>query len=167
MTASILQHLLALYFAIIYSWQLSSSEKTLVRKKFLPYISRVLQIYISFTQIFFFFWEMPVYLVGYAKRMLYSEQPTDLLAWRHLNPMLLTNFENLNSIPNIFQETHNFLVLTDLVIICIYLRTYLFKNLFKGCFPGNSLVCCSPRHSNFFWARHFWNLVGGPAQQSY
>ena len=110
---------------------------------------------------------MRVYLVGYAKRMLYSEQPTDLLAWRHLNPMLLTNFENLNSIPNIFQETHDFLVLTDLVIICIYLRTYLFKNLLKGCFPGNSLVCHSPRHSNFFWARHFWNLVGGPAQQSY
>ena len=37
--------------------------------------------------------------------------------------MLLTNFENLNSISYIFQETHYFLVLTDAVIFCIYLRT--------------------------------------------
>ena len=35
----------------------------------------------------------------------------------------LTNFENLKSISNIFQETHNFLVLTDPINICIYLRT--------------------------------------------
>ena len=35
----------------------------------------------------------------------------------------MTNFENLKSISNIFQETHNFLVLTDPIIICIYLRT--------------------------------------------
>ena len=66
---------------------------------------------------------MPVYLVSYAKRMLYSEQPSVLLARRHLNTMILINFENLNSISNILQETHYFLVLTDLVIICIYLRT--------------------------------------------
>ena len=44
MTASILQQLLALYFAIIYSWQLSSSEKSLVGKNIYPYISRILQI---------------------------------------------------------------------------------------------------------------------------
>ena len=44
MSASILQQLLALYFAIIYSWQLSSSEKSLVRRKIHPYISRILQI---------------------------------------------------------------------------------------------------------------------------
>ena len=37
--------------------------------------------------------------------------------------MLLTDFGNLNSILNIFQETHKFLDLTDLLIICIYLRT--------------------------------------------
>ena len=37
--------------------------------------------------------------------------------------MLLTNFENLNSISSIFQETNDFLVLTDPVIICNYLRT--------------------------------------------
>ena len=56
---------------------------------------------------------MPVYLVSYAKRMLYSEEPTVLLARRHLNTMILTNFENLNSISNIFQETHDFLVLSS------------------------------------------------------
>ena len=51
-TASILQQLLASYFAIIYSWQLSNSGKTSLGKKIHPYISRILQIYISFTQIF-------------------------------------------------------------------------------------------------------------------
>ena len=66
---------------------------------------------------------MPVYLVSYTKRILYSEQPTVLLAWGHLNTKILTNFENLSSISNIFKETHDFLVLTDPVIICIYLRT--------------------------------------------
>ena len=37
--------------------------------------------------------------------------------------MLLTDFENLNSISNIFREVHDFLVLTDPLIICICLRT--------------------------------------------
>ena len=55
MTASILQQLLALYFEIIYSWQLSSCEKSLVGKKIHPYISRILQIQSSFTQINFSF----------------------------------------------------------------------------------------------------------------
>ena len=72
---------------------------------------------------FHFLCQMPVYLVVYAKRMLCSEQPTALLARRHLNTMLLTNFENFNSISNIFRETHGFLVLTDTAIICIYIRT--------------------------------------------
>ena len=66
---------------------------------------------------------MPAYLVGYANGMLHSEQPTVLLARRHLHTMLLTNFENLNSISNIFQETHDFLAWTDPQIICIYLKT--------------------------------------------
>ena len=44
-----------------------------------------------------------IYLVGYAKRMLYFEQPTVLLARNHLNTMLLTNFEHLIFISNIFQ----------------------------------------------------------------
>ena len=60
---------------------------------------------------------MPVYLVSYAKRMLYSEQPAVLLARRHLNTMNLTNFENLNSISNFFLGAHDFLVLVDPVVI--------------------------------------------------
>ena len=66
---------------------------------------------------------MPVYLVGYARRMLYSEQPAISLARRHLNIILLANSENLNSISSVCQETRDFLVLADPVIICIYLRT--------------------------------------------
>ena len=66
---------------------------------------------------------MRVYLVSYAKRVLYSEQLTVLLARKHLNKMLSINFENLNSISKILQETQDFLVLTDPVFICIYLRT--------------------------------------------
>ena len=65
---------------------------------------------------------MPVYLVSYAKRMLYSVVSV-LLARKHLGRMILNNFENLNSIWNVFQETHELLILTDPVIICIYLRT--------------------------------------------
>ena len=91
MTASALKQLLALYFPIIYSWQLSSSEKSLVGKNVHPYISKILQI--SFIQIFFFSFTMTnacVILVGYAKRMLYSEQPTVLFARKYLNTTLLT-----------------------------------------------------------------------------
>ena len=72
-----------------------------------------------YTDIFFVFFDhqnitqMPVYNVGYVKGMRYCEQPTVLLARTYLN---------LNSISNIFQETHGFLVLKDPVIICIYLR---------------------------------------------
>ena len=47
------------------------------------------------------------FLVGYARCMLYSKQPTVLLARRHLSIMLLTNFGNLNFISVISQETHN------------------------------------------------------------
>ena len=51
--ASVSKQFLALYFAIIYSRQFSSSKKSLVGKIVHPYISRNLQI--SFTQIFFSF----------------------------------------------------------------------------------------------------------------
>ena len=47
MTASILQQLLALYFAVTYSWQLLSSEKALVGKKFI-HISQHIYILIFF-----------------------------------------------------------------------------------------------------------------------
>ena len=48
---SVLKQLLALSFPVIYSWQLSSSEKSLVSKKLYPYISRILQI--CYTDFFF------------------------------------------------------------------------------------------------------------------
>ena len=59
-------------------------------------------IFIFFILFFSFFLTNPWYLVGNAKCMLYCEQPTVWLARRRLNTMLLTNFENLNSIVNIF-----------------------------------------------------------------
>ena len=71
--------------AIIYNWQLSNSYKS-----------------VSLTN--------PCFLVSYANCLLYYEQSTVLLAWRHLSTMLLTNIKNLNSISNTFQETHDFLV---------------------------------------------------------
>ena len=103
MTASILQQLLALYFAIIYSWQLSSNEKSLVGKKNSSIHSKdFTDLDFFYTDIWFFhfLWQMPVYLVCYTKRMRYFEKPTVLLTQRHLNIMLLTNFENLNLFRN-------------------------------------------------------------------
>ena len=58
-----------------------------------------------------------------ANRMMYSEQPTFLLARRRTNIIIWANFENLNSISNSLQETQDFLVLTDSVIICVYSKT--------------------------------------------
>ena len=65
MNTSILQQLLALYFAIIYSWQLSSSEKSLVGKNNLfKYFKDFVDLDFFYTDIFFIF--------SNAKRMLYS-----------------------------------------------------------------------------------------------
>ena len=110
MTPSILQQLLALYFAVIYRWQLSSSEKSLLEeKKSSIHVKDFTDLHFFCTYNFFhFLWQMSVYLVSYAKRKLYSEQPIVLLARRHLNTMLLTNFQSLNFISNISQETNNF-----------------------------------------------------------
>ena len=105
-----------LFFAIINSSQLSSSEKSLAGKKFIDIFQGFYMFRFLLHRYFFhFLWQMPIYLVGYAAN--------SFLVWRHLNIMLLTDFGNLNSILNIFQETHKFLDLTDLLIICIYLRT--------------------------------------------
>ena len=63
-------------FAIIYSWQLSSSEKSLVGKKVHPYISKILQI--SFTQIyiyFFIFFGKAYAVLRAANRFIGSEIP--------------------------------------------------------------------------------------------
>ena len=66
---------------------------------------------------------MPVYIVGYAKRMLYSEQANGFfgseIPKHNAFDCIDEKFENLNSISNIFQETHDLLVLKDSVIICI------------------------------------------------
>ena len=84
--------------------------------------------------------------------MLYSEQPIVSLARRHLNKMIFTNFENLNFISNIFQETHDFLVLTDPVIICIYLRTTgrHFRKQGNVRHPTSKLLCDSVQTLNAF-----------------
>ena len=118
MAASILQELLALYFTFIYSWQLSSGKKSLVRVKNSSIYLKDFTDLDFFSQMFLFF--ILFYLVVYVKLMLYSEQPIVLLARRHLNIMLLNNFENLVSISNILQETHDFLVFTDPTVTCIY-----------------------------------------------
>ena len=81
-------------------------------------------LFFSFFCLFFVFvFALSVFIVRYAKRTLYPEQPTVVLAQRNLNTMILTSFKNLPLISYIFQETHNLLVLMDPVIICIYLKT--------------------------------------------
>ena len=153
----------------LYTWQLYIAVNFQVVKSHSPekkliHISQgfyIFRIFFSFFFHFRFLWQIPVYLVGYAKQMLYSELPTVFLAralhekcpntefflvrifvysgWtqtrnnsvsghfshsgRHLNTILLTNLKNSNSILSIFPETYNLLVLTDPVLICIYLRT--------------------------------------------
>ena len=60
MNASILQQLLALYFAIIYSWQLSCSEKSLVGKK-------NSSIYLKdFTDVDFFFFHFFAFVFSFS-----------------------------------------------------------------------------------------------------
>ena len=129
MTASILQQLLALYFPIIYSWQFSSSEKSLVGKKISLSLSLSIYIYIyiyqkDLTDLNFFY--IDIFFIFFGKCVINKAcavlWATVLLVRRHLNTKLLTNFGNLISLLNIFQVTHDLLALTDPVIICIYLR---------------------------------------------
>ena len=69
MTAPILQQLLALDFVIIYSWQLSSSEKALVGKKFIHISQYIYWFFCHFSFSFFFLinflWQMFIYLVSF------------------------------------------------------------------------------------------------------
>ena len=91
------------------------------------------------------------------KRMLYSEQPTVLLARRDLNPMILTNFENLNSISNI---------LPDPVIIRIYLRTTdrHFRDQGKVRHPKSKLLKCNlVQKLNTFWKPYLRIFTAGKA----
>ena len=96
---------------------------------------------------------------GYAKRMLYSEQPTVFLARRHLNTMHLTSFEKLNSILKIFQETHNFLVLMDPITICVSLKTTdrHFRDQGNVRHPTSKLQ----KHDLVQTVNTFWNSAAG------
>ena len=91
--------------------------------------------------------------------MLYSEQPTVLLARRHLNTMILTNFENLNPISNIFQKIHDFLILKDPVIIYIHSKTTDRHFLDQGIFRHSTsklLKCYLIQTLNIFQNSSLW-----------
>ena len=132
MTASILKQLLDLYFAIIYSWQLSSSEKSLVwTKKSSIYFK-------DFTDLeFFYFLLHKRYTVPWAANCFVgSETPK-------------SNAFDQCFFPNTFQETHDFLILLDLLIISIYLRTtdWHFRD-------QENVVILSQSYYNVFWSKH-------------
>ena len=123
MTASVLKQSLALYFPTICSWQLWSSEKSLVGKKVHPYILKILQI--SITEIFFFFFSFTLTNACYpcrlrpavlwaANRFVGSETPKYNAFY-----LFSKKFKDLNSISNIFQEKHDILVLTNSVITIV------------------------------------------------
>ena len=120
MTASVLKQSLALYFPIICSWQLSSSEKSLVRKKNSSiYLKDFTDFYYRNIFFFIYFDKCPCYpcrlrpaVLGTANRFVGSETPK-----YNAFDLFSKNFKDLNSISNIFQETHDFLVLTNSVIL--------------------------------------------------
>ena len=118
-----LQQLLALYFAIIYGWQLSSSERSLAARE----IIHIFQGFYRFRFIFFHFFhfclDKYMFTLSVTQRVSCTLSSQPLLPWRHLNTVILTNFEKLKSISNIFQEIHDFVILMDPVVLCIYLRT--------------------------------------------
>ena len=122
---SVLKQLLALSFPVIYSWQLSSSEKSLVSKKLYPYISRILQI--CYTDFFFSFYLSNACLPCRLRKMYALLWPTNRFVVSEIPKnntfdLIDSTCESLNCIANIFQETLNSLVLMDSLIICIYLR---------------------------------------------
>ena len=121
MTASVLKQSLALYFPIICSWQLSSSEKSLVRKKNSSiYLKDFTDFY--YRNIFFSFTltnacypcRLRPAVLGAANRFVGSETPK-----YNAFDLFSKNFKDLISISNIFQETHDFLVLTSSVITIV------------------------------------------------
>ena len=102
--------------------------------------------------------------------MLYSEQQTILLARRHLDTMILTIFESLNFISNILQETNNFLVLMDPVIICIYLKTTYrhFRDQVNIPHPTSKLLKCDLVQTlNTFWNISLRIFAAGKASLLY
>ena len=114
--------MLALYLAAIYSRQLSNSSQWSTTKIH-PYISGILQS--SFTQTFFhFFRQMPVYLATQRIWCGLSNQPCCCFPEIKRNAFNITDeiFENLNTVSNIFKESHNFLVFEGSVTTYISLR---------------------------------------------
>ena len=117
MTASILQQLLALYFAFIYRWQHSSGEKSLVGKKnssiYLKDFTDLDFFFFSFFSFFFVFFDNYLFTLSVTQIVCCSRsgQPFCRLrdTWRQC---FWAIFENSNSTLNIFQETQGFLVLT-------------------------------------------------------
>ena len=123
MTASILQQLLALYLAIIYSWQVLSSEEFYSGKKFI-HISqafyRLRFFFFIFFSFFFIFFDKCLFTLSVTQNVCCTKSSQPFCWLGDTKTVILTKFENLNFILNIFQETRDFLVFTDPVIICIY-----------------------------------------------
>ena len=73
-------------------------------------------------------------------------------------------FWKLKSISNIFQQTHDFLVLTDPVITCIYLRTTDRHFRDQGNirhFTSKLLKCYLVQTLNTFWNPSLWIFAAG------
>ena len=112
----ILQQFLALYFAIIYSWQFSISEKSLdISSQFLLHKSHA--------------------VVYAGNHFIGSETP---------DHNTFDQFWKIKFLSKIFQETQNFLVLTDPLITCIYLRAsdIHFRDQRNVCHPTWKFLKC-------------------------
>ena len=90
MTAPILQQLLALYFAITYSRQLSSSEKSLVGEN-----HPQSQGFYRFT-FFFIFFDKGLFTLSFTQNASCTLSSQPFCCSETLNAMTLTNFQNLN-----------------------------------------------------------------------
>ena len=115
MTASISQQLPALYFAIIYSWQLSCSEKSLVWKKIFILIfpgfyrfSFLLHLY------YFHFLLCKAYALPWEANHFVDLETPKLNAFNQFWKFW-TSFRT-------FSKKHTVFSLRDPLIICIYLR---------------------------------------------
>ena len=117
----------------MYSCQLSSSEKSLVGKRFIHISQRFYKFLLQY--IFLIFLRnvcLPcrlrkTYAILWAVNRFVGSEISKHNAFNLINE----NFEKLNSISNIFLETRDFLVLTNSIIICIYLRKSKRKLLWK------------------------------------
>ena len=154
--------MLALYSAIKCNWQLSISEKSIVgEKNSTIYFKDSTDLDFFYTDICFSF-SLTNACSPYHVRKTYtvlSVANRVVGLDTHLNIMLLSSFENLNSISYIFQATHNILVLTDPIIMCIYLRTtdIHFRDQGNGRYLTSKLLKCDLVQI----LNNFRNLFGG------